>query len=146
MIYCDIDNISMFNDCKSKRQIVLCTNAYLQRAEYIYIYSIYIYSIWYIEVCRRLATWVLTYCFLKHVMGQILIALTLWVIFRMPSSQIYKYREIMPDIWHMIKWSHDQQQKKRNLFSFSCPTLLNRLFTLAVAASGQITWWYVILI
>lgn len=146
MIFCDIDNISMFNDCKSKRQIVLCTNAYLQRAEYIYIYSIYIYSMWYIEVCCRLATWVLTYCFLKHVMGQILIALTLWVIFRMPSSQIYKYREIMPDIWHMIKWSHDQQQKKRNLVSFSCPRLLNRLFTLAVAASGQITWWYVILI
>lgn len=146
MIFCDIDNISMFNDCKSKRQVVLCTNAYLQRAEYIYIYSIYIYSIWYIEVCWRLAIWVLTYCFLKHVMGQILIALTLWVIFRMPSSQIYKYREIMPDIWHMIKWSHDQQQKKRNLVSFSCPRLLNRLFTLAVAASGQITWWYVILI
>lgn len=99
MIFCDIDNISMFNDCKSKRQIVLCTNAYLQRAEYIYIYSIYIYSIWYIEVCWTLAIWVLTYCFLKHVMGQILIALTLWVIFRMPSSQIYKYREIMPDIY-----------------------------------------------
>lgn len=100
-----------------------CAQTLIYSVQNIYTYIVYIYSIWYIEVCWRLAIWVLTYCFLKHVMGQILIALTLWVIFRMPSSQIYKYREIMPDIWHMIKWSHDQQQKKRNLVSLSCPWL-----------------------
>lgn len=76
-----------------------CAQTLIYSVQNIYTYIVYIYSIWYIEVCCRLATWVLTYCFLKHVMGQILIALTLWVIFRMPSSQIYKYREIMPDIY-----------------------------------------------
>lgn len=76
-----------------------CAQTLIYSVQNIYTYIVYIYSIWYIEVCWTLAIWVLTYCFLKHVMGQILIALTLWVIFRMPSSQIYKYREIMPDIY-----------------------------------------------
>lgn len=105
---------------------MLCTNAQIQRAEPKDSASLwenktqetenisYRYRIWY----KRAKS--LTYCFLKHVMGQIFIALTLWVIFRMPSSHIYKYREIMRDIYdmyYMIRWS--DRERKYSL-SFLC--------------------------
>lgn len=77
-----------------------------------------------------------TYCFLRHIIGQILFALTLCVIFRMPSSQIYKYREVCKCL-NMIHMS--QMISPATLLITLIIIVQRDYYTLAVAASGQIT-------
>lgn len=81
-------NIAEYNNKNKARfvYIFLKTNTEIERKTEGIIWCVYS------KFVRELPEF--TYCFLRHIIGQILFALTLCVIFRMPSSQIYKYREV----------------------------------------------------